>query len=48
MVYEYAKSFDMNILIYDIDENSVLGFENHVVDFDELIKSSDVLHFIQS
>ena len=43
MVYEYAKSFDMNILIYDIDENSVLGFENHVVDFDELIKSSDVI-----
>ena len=43
MVYEYAKSFDMNILIYDIDENSVLGFENHVIDFDGLIKSSDVI-----
>ena len=43
MVYEYAKSFDMNILIYDINENSVLGFENHVVDFDGLIKSSDVI-----
>jgi D-3-phosphoglycerate dehydrogenase len=43
MVYEYAKSFDMNILIYDIDENSVLGFENHVIDFDGLIKSSDII-----
>ena len=43
MVYEYAKSFDMNILIYDIDENSVLGYENHVIDFDELIKSSDII-----
>jgi len=43
MVYEYAKSFDMNILIYDIDENSVLGYENHVIDFDGLIKLSDVI-----
>lgn len=43
MVYEYAKSFDMNILIYDIDENSVLGYENHVIDFDGLIKSSDII-----
>ncbi len=43
MIYKYARSFDMNIIIYDNDKSSLIGFEKHETDFNNLIKQSDII-----
>ena len=48
MIFKYAKSFDMNILIYDTDKSSTNGYEDYTKDFNELLRESVLLHSIQS
>tara|TARA_Y100001935_G_scaffold16903_1_gene12516 strand:+ start:284 stop:1243 length:960 start_codon:yes stop_codon:yes gene_type:complete len=43
MIFKYAKSFDMNILIYDTNRSSSHEYENYMKNFDELIKESDII-----
>jgi len=43
MIYNYARSFEMNILIYDIDETAVLGFQKSATDFSDILKYSDII-----
>jgi len=43
MIFNYAKSFDMNILIFDTDKLSTNGYEDYAKDFNELLKESDII-----
>jgi D-3-phosphoglycerate dehydrogenase len=43
IIYKYAKSFNMNILIYDIDQSKTAGYEKHSSNFENLIRNSDII-----
>lgn len=43
LVFKYAKSFDMQVLIYDVDSTQTSDYKNHEVSLEDLFLRSDII-----